>query len=866
MKLHSITLRNYRGIDERTIDFDDHITVVAGPNEVGKSSVAEALRLLRTELDSTKKSAVKDVQTVGLDAGPEAEVSVSTGEYRLTYRKRWLKKPLTELQVLEPKPEQLSGREAHERYLAILNETTDVALLDALESRQGESLRQPQLVNLRSLQGALGEESPSKSDDVLLRRIDEEFLRYFTPTGKPTGSYASAVSRVEEARAAVDAAQSASAQMQQLTDEHALVQERIAGLLEQQAHSAEEVRTFQKQADAAEAADDALRAAESKLAAAQSALRHVLDAQSARQLSVQRLADDEGELRAQREHLQQLGDERDAAAQAHAEAATELTTLQQRLDEADGRYQDAEQRLLHARNFAQHELLAKRLADAHEAESARKQAAAALDANHVDDTAVVRLVTLQANLDAATSASEAAAALITVDVHGEQPVQLDDETVEEGAHVSRPVLEPVCVHLDDVLTVEVRPGKTPDEERTRLDEATAALQQAFEELSVASVEDAKAAAAARHDASLALERASVALEHLLSGATLTELEQEVTALRTALGEEPPPDAPIGELESVQSRSAERLDEALQQRDTAATALAERAAAAHAASLAYEKAVSAVESRQTTVELLQQRLAQDRAAKADAKLDREAEEAQSAVAEATTARDTAKQAFDDADLDTVRMWLTNAEGNHASASEQLHDAQSRITELGALIDDRARLGLFDALVEARAELEAAVDEYERLHRAASAAKVLREVWLRHRSEAQERYVAPFKERLESLARVVFGKDVQVEIDPELNIVSRTLDGRTVAFSQLSGGAQEQLALLGRLTCANLVSPDEGAPVIIDDALGFSDPQWLRALGLALGQVGQHAQIILMTCQPDRYQQVGRARRVDLTSTT
>ena len=866
MKLHAITLRNYRGIVERTIEFDEHITVVAGPNEVGKSSVAEALRLLRTELDSTKKSAVKEVQTVGLDAGPEAEVTVSTGKYRLTYRKRWLKKPLTELRVIEPKPEQLSGREAHERYLAILNETTDVALLDALESRQGESLRQPQLVNLRSLQSALGDESPSESDDLLLHRIDEEFLRYFTPTGKPTGSYAAAEARVDEAQEALDAAQSASTHMQQLTDEHALVAERITELTKQQAHSAEEVTTFQQQADAAEAAEDALRSAASKLTSAQSALQHALDAQSSRRLSVQRVTEDEHELQERRVHLAQLLEERDAAVQAHAEAEAELSTLQRHLDEAEASQAQAEQRLLHARSIVQCELLTKRLAEAQEAEATRKQASAALDANHVDDAAVMRLVTLQANLDAATAASEAAAALVTVDVHGQQPVQVDDEALEQGAHLERPVLEPVRIHVDDVLTVEVRPGKSPDEERTRLAEATTALHEAFDELSVVTIDDAKAAAAARHDASLVLERASVALEHLLDGASIADLEHEVAALQATVGEEPAPEVPIRELEDACIRAGQRRDEAQGQRDSSAAVLAALEASAHAAALAYEKTVSAVESRQAAFELLQERLAQDRAAKADAVIDEEATQAEAAVTEATAGRDAAQQEFDAADVDTVRMWLANAEGNHASATEQLNDAKSRLTELGALIDDRARLGLFDALVEARAELEAAVDEHARLHRAASAANVLREVWLRHRSAAQERYVEPFKERLESLAKVVFGKDVQVEIDPELNIVSRTLDGRTVAFHQLSGGAQEQLALLGRLTCAHLVAPDEGAPLIIDDALGFSDPQRLRALGLALGQVGQHAQIILMTCQPDRYHQVGKARRVELTSIT
>ncbi|RPA16550.1 hypothetical protein EGT56_00020 [Arachnia propionica] len=99
-----------------------------------------------------------------------------------------------------------------------------------------------------------------------------------------------------------------------------------------------------------------------------------------------------------------------------------------------------------------------------------------------------------------------------------------------------------------------------------------------------------------------------------------------------------------------------------------------------------------------------------------------------------------------------------------------------------------------------------------------------------------YVTSPRERIESLGRLVFGPDLAVEVTPELNIASRTLAGETVPFQSLSSGAREQLSLLGRLACAQLVQPGEGVPLIIDDALGFADPERLARLGVVLNRVG------------------------------
>ena len=49
MILHRLRLTNFRGVADREIAFPDHgVVVVCGPNEVGKTSMLEALDLLLT--------------------------------------------------------------------------------------------------------------------------------------------------------------------------------------------------------------------------------------------------------------------------------------------------------------------------------------------------------------------------------------------------------------------------------------------------------------------------------------------------------------------------------------------------------------------------------------------------------------------------------------------------------------------------------------------------------------------------------------------------------------------------------------------------------------------------------------------------
>jgi uncharacterized protein YhaN len=135
--------------------------------------------------------------------------------------------------------------------------------------------------------------------------------------------------------------------------------------------------------------------------------------------------------------------------------------------------------------------------------------------------------------------------------------------------------------------------------------------------------------------------------------------------------------------------------------------------------------------------------------------------------------------------------------------------------------------------------------------------------RHREDTRQSYVAPFRTEIERLGRTVFGETFEIDIDSDLRICSRTLDGNTVPYESLSGGAKEQLGILARLAGAALVAREDSVPVVIDDALGFSDPDRLIKMGAVFDQVGDDGQVIVLTCTPTRYLGIEDAHIIELT---
>ncbi|MGO1910095.1 MAG: ATP-binding protein, partial [Brevibacterium linens] len=384
-------------------------------------------------------------------------------------------------------------------------------------------------------------------------------------------------------------------------------------------------------------------------------------------------------------------------------------------------------------------------------------------------------------------------------------------------------------------------------------------------LGVTTLDEARERSEVRTDAEAVLAEATSTLRVLIGDDDRDGLDAALTRAEHVAGDSGDLNesaASIDDLEARVESTTAAVDDATAQVETARTALDRIRADRDEARVAAVRAQSTREQAATTLQNLSTRLSTDREANSDESLDAALTAAAETLTQVEDEAAAARSKYEAADPETLEMRLQNARQLVESKQKQQEKDRQEVDQLSALIDDRAAEGIYDKLKAAEQSLESLRSRLSRLQRQANAIRLLRETVLTHKEEAQRRYVAPFKEAIEKLGRVIFGQGLSVEISENLEIVSRTLHGRTVAFEALSGGTKEQLALIGRLAVATLVDSDSGAPVILDDAFGFSDEQRLAALNVILGNVGRKSQVILLTCQPDRFASIGGADTVSL----
>lgn len=212
---------------------------------------------------------------------------------------------------------------------------------------------------------------------------------------------------------------------------------------------------------------------------------------------------------------------------------------------------------------------------------------------------------------------------------------------------------------------------------------------------------------------------------------------------------------------------------------------------------------------------------------------------------------------------LRTEAENAEQVVRSTETRLRSAREQRLTLKGRLEAVGQEGLAEkregeAIALGRAEWDEAA-----LLRRAHAARLLFETLRTHRDAARRGYMQPLTQEIERLGRYVFDETLTVEFSDDLRIANRTLQGRTVPFDSLSGGAREQLSMLTRIACAQVVAEDGGVPLVFDDALGNSDAARLEKLGVVLGLAGKTCQVLVLTCAPERYRNVGGLKEVQLT---
>ncbi|MCZ8377300.1 AAA family ATPase [Mycobacterium sp. CPCC 205372] len=879
MKLHRLVLTNYRGISHREIDFPDHgVVVVSGANEVGKSSMIEALDLLLEAKDRSAKKEVKQVKPTHADVGAEITAEISAGAYRFVYRKRFHKRAETQLTVLAPRREQLSGDEAHDRVRSMLAETVDLELWQAQRVLQSASTAAVDLSGsdalARALDVAAGEAATlSGAEPLLVDRIDEEYARYFTVTGRPTGEWAAATKHLNAADAEVARCAARVAEVDDAVTRHGALTADVAEVAAQraQAHArltasratAEAVATLRRQlAEADVIADAATKSHTASVAALAERRRLRADVEErgtavvALQTAVAESVEEESTAREVHE-----------AAEVAAEKAREaVATTQARVESARSVVDRLTQR-------DESDRLAARVAKIDATRRELDRTASELAGITVTDASMRTVEQAVLNVERAAGQAELASARIELVAAADVSVSVAGEPVTLGAGETWAVntTADTAVELPGVLTVRVVPGTPAAQTQAGLEAAQQALAGALTAAGAEDVDTARALDLRRRELVAARDRLTATLEAVLGDDTVEHLRAR---LKELLATQPAEDGlfdvtgdsaadPVGaraELAAAVAAHQQAVVDCETHRKVAIVASKRLGDRSTQACVLREKLAAAQGEHATATTRLEAHRAQAADDTLAVAAEADGDAARAAAARAAEVRAELERSAPDAVAAALADATRGADAlgrRHDALAEELREVSTQLKVYGT----EGRRGSLDA---AEAERQHAEREYLRLHRRARAAQLLRTVMARHRDATRSRYVDPFRDQVERLGRIVFGDSFEVEVDSDLRICSRTLAGRTVPYESLSGGAREQLGIVARLAGAVLVAKEDGVPLLIDDALGFTDRDRLVKMGAVFDVVGGDGQVIVLTCDPQRYAAIGGAHHIELVS--
>jgi DNA repair exonuclease SbcCD ATPase subunit len=867
---------NYRGIDTREVNFCPlGITLVQGPNEAGKTSLGEAIGILFEYFDSSKHRSVEAIRPVHRDEGPEIELEAESGPYAFTYFKRFHKKPETKLAVSRPKPENHTGREAHERAEAILRETLDIDLWKALNIQQGEAIQQPDLGKQRSLSAALDQAAGGRSADPqqegLFDKIRAEYGLYFTPGGAEKKDLQEARKLQTVIQAEIVTIEDQIQALEQDIEKSATLQRELGVLKTQEDEQARAVTASIAALDEITKLENDLGAARLKLESAEKSEQVAQRDKGTRQSLIDvvaKAAKDHGQLQ---ESCGMQLPSLNQAEEAFKRAQEIFAKADQTRKKADNLAALRRADFDHYNNKLHLEQLRERKKRIDAAGKDAAQAEEVLAQNKVSSRVLNAIQEAEQALLSAKAQMEIAAPSVHLRSLAKNKLEIDGApTVLSKDEVrTMSVAERLELIIPSALAIDVVAGTSTEKLSKKVAEARDSLESACRKAGVDNPEEARKAFEQRREAERIVKSKGEIEKENLRDLTYEQFEKKLIGLAKTV-----PDYLTKRVEKPEISSD--LESAKKDRANAEDAQRK-------ANLEWEEARESSDSARNVRDSLNatyqkarvqlEMLAQD-LSRAREQLNRAVEaapdeELESNLAEATRVVSLEKSNVESAEAslkarnpERVKASAEVAKGSLGTTQSRRATAQTELTEVQTRLKIHGEEGLHEKLNAAQSRFEHLEKDNRALFRRAAAARLLFETMRDERDKARRAYVAPLKEKIEHLGRLVFDVSFQVDVNEELQIASRTTNGITVPFGSLSGGTREQLSLLFRLACSMIVAKDGGTPLILDDALGYTDPERLRSMGIALARAARECQIIIFTCIPERYSNIGEATLVSM----
>ncbi len=874
--------------------FQEGLNVIHAPNASGKSTLFEAMRLGLMDGHRVRSREAEALRPWGRALTPTVTVEFCHGgrEYRII--KKFLDGPSSRLERLE------GGRfvglaesdKADELVRTMLSGNApgrglsrpeNWGLAQVLWTTQGELALKGLSGDLaEDIRSSLGAQIGGSSFGPVERRVEEAYLRIYTPGGKlKTGRDAApVVQRREELEAAAEARAAAVARQRQYEEAARRVEdlkaaraqarydaEAVSGELREARARAE---LFQKLVSEKARREEGARAEEASYRELKGRIEAVAAIRKEIGDTAAVLRRMEGDLPVHQRELLQREQEAAAARSALEDARKERPAIDARRELADQARQAADA----ARNLGDVDRLLGQIMEAQGSVAALRRERTALLAP--DDRALKAIRSAMRRRDEAQLMIEAS--LLTLEVvpevggklivvAGEEPGEVE---LKPGVPARVTGSPEVVADLPGVCRLRVSgPAGSVAEHRARRAEAEQEVKRLAEPFGTADVDSLEALQDKGRALDTRIAHTDAQMKAWLSGRTLEDLQRqrsELLAVRARLvqahpgweKEAPDPSALKFAADDARQAFVARVEKAERAWDAAQNGLA-------TARSRSEELNSRAGATRALARSLESRLAE---LTGDGKSD---EQRADDLKKVTLSWDAARlkleeikeklSGFTDNPVDTVarleRQLNAAAEADGAARDAETRE-EMRLQTLGAD-------GTYSLLAEAEEKEAALRAEVAGGELQAAAIRLLRDTLRKCHDDAVAAVAGPVESLATHFVRQIGGQrlgslKLGAAFEPS-GVVPEDV-GEGVSLDAVSGGELEQIHLATRLALAEVLARDERQMVVLDDVLTCTDARRMaRALAI-LEEEARRLQIIILTCHPERYRGLAEASFVDL----
>jgi hypothetical protein len=854
-------------------DLEPGINLFTGPNEVGKSTIVAAIRAAFFE--RYRSGSVDGFRPWGdSSASPTVELEFLIGEKRYRLTKSFLGRKRCELQV---DTQRLDSADAEDHLAELLGfqhalkgvskaEHWGIPGLLWIQQGTAQDLRDPVAHATDHLRSALNEslgEVAGGSGDTMLVTVENARSELLTPaTGKPKGAYAEAIDKESSIRAEID-------RLDAEIDAYRQKVDMLATLRREQAAAEAEKPwlSFRERGQVAAGKLEAIRRVEETL---------VIERQHSTRL--------ESEIELLRAQLETFAkQEKDAETRC---AALESTRQKQAaatalVEEWRARHTEAEQHHAVARQaLRQARLEDTRFGLKREFEAIglkTKDTAATLAKAEAEQTRLLELrrqaATTEIKPEDLETLREQYRQIRELQIRLTAAATRLRFTLEEGRSIrigaesvigtgERQLLQATTLTLPGLGTLEIAPGGTDlselRREETELADRQAAL---LLRLGLPSLEAAEARHQVHGQRLAEIKAAEAALKALAPQGVewlRTELatqQSRAEEIGQALRRLPPEPEDTAELLSVSV--AEAAEEA------ARKSLDRTNESLHEAQISAGKEQTAFETATRELEAARNLLSTPDRAEGVAAVNRDLMDARAEQAALSIRIEALTKQLAEAQPEILKQDVERYRKSAEQHEQSFNDRRDTLMRLEVELQAAGAQGLEERRAERVRDLAQAQRRTAELHRRAKALDHLLNLLRDKRRALTRRLQAPLQKHLNHYLRFLFPQ-AGLEIDENLASGPLTRNGsngvESGEFEDLSFGAREQMGVISRLAYAGLLQ-EAGRPtlIILDDALVHCDEERLAQMKRALFDASTRHQILLFTCHPESWRDLGVGAR-------